>query len=873
MRGEPDTFWAKLHRDDATGVVHEWHPLVDHAADVAAVAEALLRLPVWRRRLSALALRELGDTDVARLCVLAALHDIGKFNLGFQAKGRPELGPTAGHVREALGALIQTSGPLSCLDELGSWGDATTDLMITAICHHGRPYNPCSPDAATWQASWWTARGGLDPVAGIRELLERCRSWFPTAFQGSSELLSAAPSAFSHAFAGLVMLADWIGSDSRFFPSSEDHSDRFDFARAQARSAITHLGLDIPLAARVDVGGRNPFVRISPPGYVPRAVQNAMLDLPRDAGGSITILESETGSGKTEAVLARFISLFEAGLVDGLYFALPTRSAATQMHERVYEAACRAFAHPPPVVLAVPGYLRVDDVEGSRLAPFDVQWPDEGRFRFRAWAAEAPKRYLAGCLVVGTIDQVLLSCLMVSHAHLRATALLRHLLVVDEVHASDTYMTAILEVVLRRHRDAGGHAVLLSATLGGEARARLCRPLAASEMPTWDEVSRTPYPLVTHRGDLDLNRPVGNGSRDRRISLSTRPWMEDPENIAAKAIEVARGGARVLVIRNTVTDCIGTQLALEAEARASGAAEVLFTCAHVPAPHHALFARVDRRALDVALEDRFGKDCKPGGCVVVATQTVQQSLDLDADYLLTDLCPADVLLQRLGRLHRHNRARPPGFEAPSALVVVPSRRDLGTLIGEGGRPRSHHGLGSVYSDLRPVEATWQTIEAEPEWVVPRMNRQIVERAVHSRRLEEVATRGGSDWEAHAAHVTGTSRGHRRQAELNIVDWTRSYAEISFPRVSDQRILTRLGEGDRRVRFTDPLLGPFGRRVDEVVLRSWWTTGVPDEAEPQAVTTSAGRTSFRFGGRMFVYDRHGLRPDGASRNDIEEGDGP
>lgn len=102
---------------------------MDHAADVAAVAEAVLRLPVWRRRFSALALRELDDTDIARLCVLAALHDVGKFNLGFQAKGLPELGPTAGHVREALGALFRRPGPPSCLDGIGAWGDSHNGLV------------------------------------------------------------------------------------------------------------------------------------------------------------------------------------------------------------------------------------------------------------------------------------------------------------------------------------------------------------------------------------------------------------------------------------------------------------------------------------------------------------------------------------------------------------------------------------------------------------------------------------------------------------------------------------------------------------------------------------------------------------------------
>ena len=106
----------------------------------------------------------------------------------------------------------------------------------------------------------------------------------------------------------------------------------------------------------------------------------------------------------------------------------------------------------------------------------------------------------------------------------------------------------------------------------------------------------------------------------------------------------------------------------------------------------AAYPKVARKALDAALEKRTGKERVDGGCVVVATQTVQQSLDLDADLLLTDLCPVDVLLQRIGRLHRHERTRPGGYDKARAVVLVPSNRDLSVLVGAAGRPRNHHAL-------------------------------------------------------------------------------------------------------------------------------------------------------------------------------------
>lgn len=854
VRGEPTSFWGKVRRPGPGEC--EWHPLFDHCADVAAVAEALLELPVWRRRLVMLAGAGVGPTVWARLAALAALHDVGKLNLGFQAKGRPELGATAGHVGEALAALVQ-GDVLSSLSELAAWGEGTTALLVSAVCHHGRPYGL---DAASskWQAAWWRPRAGLDPAAGCRELLRRCRAWFPAAFEEGGDPLPDGP-AFSHAFAGLVMLADWIGSDTRFFPFSETHGDRMPLARAAARLALVAIGIDVPLAARSDHLGRDAFTRIATPGYSARPAQAAVAGLPGEANGSITILEAETGSGKTEAALARFIQLFEQGWVDGLYFALPTRSAATQMQTRVLAAVRQAFSSPPPVVLAVPGYLRVDDVEGERLPPFEVLWPDHGRFRFRAWAAETAKRYLVGCIVVGTVDQILLSSLMVGHAHLRASALFRHLLVVDEVHASDAYMERILRDVLARHFSSGGHALLLSATLGCEARARLLRTGQAGVREPLEAAISTPYPLITHRSTGIHAVAVQSEAFERLVRISLEPWLEQPEAIAESALASAILGAKALVVRNTVRDCIATQEYLERAAGACGRSDLLFSCAGVPAPHHARFARPDRNTLDVALEARLGKERPPSGCVVVATQTVQQSLDIDADILLTDLCPADVLLQRIGRLHRHGRQRPIGFEGPRAVVAVPRERDLGALIRSNGTARNHHGLGSVYPDLRLLEATWRLLEQFREWRIPEMNRLLVERSLHSSALDSIVMELGGNWRGHAMQMMGTERGQARQADLNLVDWSRSYAEMHFPD-SAERIPTRLGEGDRLIRFEVPVPGPFATAISDLVLPAWWVRGLaPDIETPDAVVAREGSLHFELGGSAFVYDRLGLRP--------------
>lgn len=874
MRGPPTTFWGKLARDRDSGDVVEWHPLLDHCADVAAVADALLALPTWRGRLARLARRpELDATTVSRLVVLAALHDIGKLNLGFQAKGRPDLRlAERGHVTEGMGLIwcggAEAQEALGAA-VLGQWGEATGGLLDAAIAHHGRP---AGDHEVNFQQTWWRPRGGLDPLLGLRELRHRVEVWLPAAFSANGPPLPSSPE-LSHAFAGLVMLADWLGSDRRYFPYSaqleDDPASRFSWARIAARNVVQAIGLDVEGAR--SLSHPDPFSAVS--AFSARAAQAKVVSLPPPGPGSITVLESETGSGKTEAALAHFVALFAAGQVDGLYFALPTRTAATQIHRRVTEAVARAFGpRAPPVVLAVPGYLRVDDVDGVQLAPFEVLWPDQDRYRHRAWAAEQPKRFLAGAIVVGTIDQVLLSALQVGHAHLRATALLRHLLVVDEVHASDAYMTRILEEVLAHHCAAGGHTMLLSATLGGETRARLLSPGArrARARSDWATCVSSPYPAVAVSADGSgfHVEAVAHDGWVRHVKVEPTAELEDPQAIAERAVHAARRGAKVLVLRNTVVDCVKTQEAVEALA----SRDLLFTCAGVPAPHHARFGRADREALDRAIEARFGKSRPEGGLVVVATQTVQQSLDLDADLLVTDLCPMDVLLQRIGRLHRHQRSRPAGFEAAVVVVLVPREVALGELIKRDGHGRHHHGLGSVYEDLRILEATRRSVIDAPTWTIPEDCRRLVEGTVHSTALEPMAGALGERGPAHAQQMIGSVLAEARIAELNLVDWSRPYGEQPF--ATDRRIQSRLGEGDRLVRFAEPFESPFGERVSVLTLRAAWARSAdPSEEHGREVEAFVGGVRFAFGGQRFIYDRFGLRLDQAAEalQSMEEDD--
>ena len=202
---------------------------------------------------------------------------------------------------------------------------------------------------------------------------------------------------------------------------------------------------------------------------------------------------------------------------------------------------------PSPILLAVPGYIRADGEPASLPNPQKRLWEDDGNLAIheRVWAAERPKRFLAAPIAVGTIDQALISVLKVKHSLLRSVCLDRHLLVVDEVHASDTYMTEILASLLKGHVGRGGYALLLSATLGETARSKL---FDVSPLPGTKALQR-PSPAIRV---FDREISVTSASSGYKlVKHQLLPSLED-EALLPALRDALSAGCRVLVICNTV---------------------------------------------------------------------------------------------------------------------------------------------------------------------------------------------------------------------------------------------------------------------------------------------------------------------------------
>ena len=596
------------------------------------------------------------------------------------------------------------------------------------------------------------------------------------------------------------------------------------------------------------------------------AIQRAAaLDAP--LGERLVIVESETGSGKTEATLWRFARMYEAGLVDGLYFALPTRAAAVQIHGRIKKFIASLFPdqHRPPVVLAVPGYEPDEDAQEAALQWYKVWW-DRHYDNERPWASENPKRYLAAQIAVGTVDQAMMGALKVKHAHMRAACLARNLLVVDEVHASDTYMSAVLEALLGAHLDAGGYALLMSATLGSVARRRWLSVGSSglNDTPSMNEAIHAPYPAVsTITPGGERVAVAGENNQEKTVGIEAAPEVQDFEAVAHRALTAARAGAKVLVIRNTVTYALNMQQAVE-HAAAVGDRSLLFACQGTSTLHHGRFAAADRRLLDRQVEISFGKTRESGGRVVVGTQTLEQSLDIDADLLITDLCPVDVLLQRIGRLHRHpRRDRPRGYDKPACVVLTPGGTDLSPLLTRRADANGLGPHGFVYRDLRILEATRRLIDEHREWRIPEMNRMLVERATHPDALETIVLEmGEGDWRVHANSVEGGEIAEGQTAGSAIIRRDQSFFRDNHDMLfgtAEERIRTRLGDEGIDVELDPQPPSPFDSsgRVARMTVPVRWLGGVTVDG-PVAPVESNGGFTFRIGDRAFRYDRLGLR---------------
>ena len=718
------------------------HPAVLHMLDVGAVAERLIA--------------PFGIEPVLRdaLVLLVALHDLGKISDNFRAM--VEQGAMQGYRHWQLSEALFFFHDALLGAELGGDDLQRAALYAAVAGHHGQPSDLVlgEPGGSSrdLRAALRQVGSGLEPAGRIISAF--CALWPDASLQSLAP--GAATTALSWWLPGLCAAADWVGSNTLWFPAKAGQPPLADYlakARAAAAWAVDEAGL---AGSPVQPGATFDFAL--------RPMQSACASVALPDGPLLAVIEDETGAGKTEAALILAHRMAQAGKGRGLYFALPTMSTADAMFGRAKKAVGRIFAAPTLTLahgragLSVPFKDLPTGGTSGEDAPSCTDWLKQSR-----------RRALLAEVGVGTVDQALLSVLPVRHQTLRHFGLSSKILIVDEVHEmGEPYIGKELERLLQMHRAAGGSAILLTATLPLDLRARL--------LATYGGANPGPaYPALTVAGGASVTDFAAD---TRAVKGPVQVDRIDSTEAAADLMvaQAARGAACVWV-RNAVDDAIAAVGML----RDRGVAARLL---------HARFALNDRKRIEAEVLARAGKDgTDRAGFVLVGTQVLEASLDLDFDVMVTDIAPVAALIQRAGRLWRHMDCRPAATRpvpAPVLHVLSPDPAQVADdrwLQGTLGSGAWVYSLADVWRSARILFAAGR-IEA------PQGLRALIE-AVHGEDAEDVP-------EALLRAETqalGKAACARTLALHNLVDLSAGYREAGRG-ADDVAYPTRLGEETR-----------------------------------------------------------------------------
>ncbi len=707
-------FWGKTEKEKKD----RYHSLLLHMLDVAAVAgriwDEYLTPPVRKRVEQGLGLEDARPF----IMFLAGAHDIGKANPAFQKRkpeyhglddswfSRNDVPRPHGHVSaKVLGRFLPVS----------LWGRV-------AGGHHGVfPRAEVLQNIASgtlgddrWNQARQALLTQLACIVGLHlDEVENTQS--EVSDPGLVPLL-----------AGFVSVADWIGSDENLFPLAMEvgKSRQIDLGaywtetQESARKALEQLGWLPAVKFACETSFRGVF-----PEYKPNSVQSVVAELAlRQKSPYLMIVEAPTGLGKTEAALYAADLAMCRGFARGMYVAMPTQATGNKMFVRVHEEYLSKRGHQGRLNLQlVHGNAVLVDLckpkNGNTPEPQPRNIEDDaenesGDLEAQSWFT-ARKRPLLAPFGVGTIDQSLLSVLQTRHWFVRMTGLAGKVVIFDEVHAYDTYMTTILERLLHWLAELDCTVIMLSATLPDGRRKKLVQAYSGR-----DDADYCPYPRITlalprhHPKEQAGMKPVcvevpKEGSR--RVAL--RFQNTDLALLAGRLKDELQHGGCAAVVCNTVDRSIETYDYLCRELRDTEC--FLF---------HARTLQKWRHEREEEVEHKFGKGKKQpdGTCVnpdrpfrsvLVATQVIEQSLDLDFDLMFSEIAPVDLLLQRAGRMHRHLRVRPQGLETPCFTVLCDAE--------VSGPPPDSFGNGIEYVyDRYILLRTWLVLRQRREINIP-----------------------------------------------------------------------------------------------------------------------------------------------------------
>ncbi|NLX41844.1 MAG: CRISPR-associated helicase Cas3' [Chloroflexi bacterium] len=732
--------WGKTSRDESGEVV--LHPLLCHMTDVAEVTGAL-----WHRTLGDGMRHFIADTlgctleEAGRtLMFWAALHDLGKASPAFQRRHAP-----AQAVLEREGLTLRHNS-----STLPGWHGTVTTRTLRPLLEARAVPERLARDVARalggHHGAWPTPievthldsdHLGDAPWAQCREeLLSALAALYPPITIGGDHPLAhdrPLRQRLMVLLSGLVSVADWLGSMQAYFLPTPD--PRTPEAYALLASERAHLALDQRWPAWQAADEPASFARLFPLTPRPHALQQAAHDLAsRWSEPALAIVEAPTGTGKTEAALWLADTLLTQEGQRGLYVAMPTTATSNAMHARLSAMLEQRYGPGKATPLLIHGQaLWQQPPPALRLEDDD---PSDTGLDAMSWFLPR-KRSLLAPFGVGTVDQALMAVLGTRHFFVRLFGLAHKTVVFDEVHAYDTYMNTLFVRLLRWLRAQGSNVILLSATLPQATRADLLSAWGtAGPLPS---LSDEAYPAITWAsGDQAGVVSVASPEHAYRVIHLERLPHDIPALVDALREELSEGGCAA-VLCNTVGRAQQVYRELSAAGIVPEEDLLLF---------HGRFPAVWRAEIEAEVLARYSKEApaERRRGIVVATQVIEQSLDLDLDLLVSELAPIDLLLQRAGRLHRHEgRRRPARLSVPRLLLQDPEEQDGVPAWG---------GTGYIYEPWLLLR-TWLALEGCQCWNLPEDTRALIE-AVYGEsapvpeaaQLQQALKEAHQQWEMH-----------------------------------------------------------------------------------------------------------------------------
>ncbi len=856
------SYWGKAEKDGAG-----YHLLPYHCLDVAGVGHVMLsQRNDLRKRFAAIS--GLDETVCCQwIALFLGLHDIGKFSENFQNL-RPDLleklqGKKSGKAysvrHDSLGNLLWIESLWRSFEASASasvpdfrnvaeyWQELFQYIANAFTGHHGQPPRRTGPNDLQLRLSTFFTTEEINYASQyMHDLQVVLNKEVGIILQLPSPIniydSNSMPIA-SWLMAGFAVLCDWIGSNSQWFQFCESVMPLDEYWRnhaiPQATCAIREAGINAASPKATD----SLFADVFPDISEPTPLQRHVIECPIVDSPQLFILEDVTGSGKTEAALFLAKRLMTHGLGNGIFMALPTMATSNAMYDRVTKVYRKLFTDEstPSLVLAHGARHLSDTFMRSIADPSNTQKQygtdeDTASAQCASWLSDNRKKALLADAGVGTLDQALLAILPSRFQSLRLLGLAGHILIVDEVHAYDPYMNKLLQTLLSFHAAMGGSAILLSATLPNHVRQEFISSFnGGMDMFESIRVESAAYPLATHLSRNESIAEVPVDATPQRITSVDVKIITDSEDAERMVISAAGQGKCVCWIRNTVHDAIAGFESLREKVASDNL--MIF---------HARFAMGDRLDIETMVKDCFGRKSKEkdrSGKILIATQVVEQSLDLDFDLLISDLAPMDLLIQRAGRLHRHTRDEQGN---PLPYGSGNDRRELPCFIIHGPLPEDDADA-NWYKTMFPKAATvypshgclWLTARLLKEKGVLRMPddaRELIEAAFGKAAASIPSALQKRDDEAFAKRSQDRSLAH-----INMLKLEEGYVATPNQWLEDMRTPTRLGDTEstvRLARWDGRALTPWYPHSDfpwdmsQVYLRSFFVHSEANHTDPE-----------------------------------------